>query len=149
MVTCRLFWLLIKGVPDERTKILCTHSGLAIFALSVLSVVRVIHAPCHNASTQRIRIDFHCPHYFHCRGKHLVPFCHSLFLLQLNKSLTYIKVDGQTFLVRTGFRRKYKVTCDDLKSIYCQKIVHSGSKGTTTEHRINITFKNGKLVKIN
>lgn len=71
------------------------------------------------------------------------------FLLQLHKSLTYIKVDGQTFLVRTGFRRKYKVTCDDLKSIYCQKIVHSGSKGTTTEHRINITFKNGKLVKIN
>ena len=70
-------------------------------------------------------------------------------LLQLDKSLTYIKVDGQTFLVRTGFRVKYNATCDDLKSISCQKIVHYGSKGKTIEHRIHITFKNRKLVKIN
>ena len=49
-------------------------------------------------------------------------FVFLFFLLQLDKSLTYIKVDGQTFLVRTGFRVKYNATCDDLKSIYISQL---------------------------
>lgn len=73
----------------------------------------------------------------------------SYFFQELDTSLNYIKVDGQTFLVRTGFRKKYKATCDDLKSVYCQKIVHYGSKGKTVEYRINILFKAKKVVYIN
>lgn len=76
-------------------------------------------------------------------------FAFFFFIFIIDKSLFYIKVDGQTFLVRTGFRKKYKVTSDDLESIYCQKIVHTGSKGNTVEYCINIVFKEKKLVQIN
>ncbi len=69
------------------------------------------------------------------------------FLLLIDRSLNYIKVDGQTFLVRTGFRGKYKVTCDDLESVSCHKVARSSV--SSVDHCINILFVNKKLVQIN
>lgn len=68
------------------------------------------------------------------------------FLMLINDSLKYIKVDGQTFLVRTGFRGKYQVTCDDLESVSCHRVARGS--GTSTDHCINILFKGRKLVQI-
>ena len=70
----------------------------------------------------------------------------SFFLMMIDESLRYIKVDGQTFLVSTGFRGKYIATCDDLISISCHKVARrSGSAG---DYRIDILFENRKLVQI-
>ncbi len=68
------------------------------------------------------------------------------FLMLIDESLKYIKVDGQTFLVSTGFRGKYQVTCDDLKSVSCHKVARSSGRGVN--HCINILFEDKKLVQI-